>query len=330
MSQAPSTQHPRPWILVAAYLVIVVGLSALETIGVRTRYYGFFTIVLQAITQIGPSVLYLLKMLGLTAISLWLSFRVGGVTRATIYVPIALIVVSLSVPVLIPTIMRGYFSGRSLVGPYFIWSMYVGPVLQQWIVFVIICCGTGLHLRPVDKQALPKSLSVSLLMALTAALAFTFAVEVFLQRSGAIPQIPNTILSGLTGMLWGLSSNGLSLTLLFGIVLLFVQDKSAKSFGKMLLALWVIGSWIYMMLYYQVIWPVLTQEIDGINQGNGVTSTTVTPSSVSIFGQYAILAVLTLFTVSLFHLAGYRWDRNVQRGNSEAINHAAVTFADIE
>jgi len=174
-------------------------------------------------------------------------------------------------------------------------------------------------------------MSISLIMLLTAAFAFCFAVDIYLSRSDTFSQISSSIMSKLSGFAFYTVASGLYLMLFLGIIVLFLQSKSRKSIGLVLICFCVVGAMAQTYLYYQFVWPQMTLEIDSSNQGNKFASPAMAQSNFAVVWQYAVHMFLTFVTVSLFHLAGYRWDRSVQRRNTDATGgQETLSFADVE
>jgi len=74
----------------------------------------------------------------------------------------------------------------------------------------------------------------------------------------------------------------------------------------------------------------MKQQIDNMNQGSSVASPAMAESNFAIVWQWAVHMILTFVTVSVFHLAGYRWDRSTQRHTTAATAQEKISFADIE
>ena len=307
MPSATSLKKPRPWILIAAYLIAVVGTSFVDFFGT-----------------------YLPQIFGFTGLAAWLAFRAGNVTKLTFVVPMVLILVTCAEPVLTLTVLGNYQSVQYRTQPRYFWDWCIRPVLLQWIVFVIISRATGIHLRPINTHSATKPMSISLIMLLTAAFAFCFAVDIYLSRSDTFSQISSSTLSGLSGFAFYILTNGLYLMLFLGIIVLFLQSNAIKSIGLLLICFWVVGAMAQTYLYYQFVWPQMKLEIDSSNQGNKFASPAMAQSNFAVVWQYAVHMVLTFVTVSLFHLAGYRWDRSTQRHTTDATAKEKSSFADVE
>jgi len=307
MSSATSSKKPRPWILIAAYLIAVVGTSFVDFFGT-----------------------YRLQILGFTGLTCWLAFRVGNVTKLTFVVPMVLILVTCAEPVLTLTVLGNYQSVQYRTQPRYFWDWCIRPVLLQWIVFMIISRATGIHLRPIHTHSATKPMSISLIMLLTAAFASCFAVDIYLSRSNAFSQISSSTLSGLSGFAFYILTNGLYLTIFLGIIVLFLQSNSRKLVGLVLICFWVVGAMAQTYLFYQFVWPEMKLEIDSSNQGNKFASPAMAQSNFAIVWEYAVHMFLTFVTVSLFHLAGYRWDRSTQRHITDATAQENISFADVE
>jgi len=173
-------------------------------------------------------------------------------------------------------------------------------------------------------------MSISLIMLLTAAFAFCFAVDIYLSRSDTFSQISSSIMSKFSGFAFYTVASGLYLMLFLGIIILFLQSNSRKLVGLVLICFWVVGAMAHNYLFYQFVWPEMKLEIDSSNQGNKFASPAMAQSNFAIVWQWAVHMVLTFVTVSLFHLAGYRWDRSTKRRETNATAQEQISFADVE
>jgi len=167
-------------------------------------------------------------------------------------------------------------------------------------------------------------------MLLTAAFAFCFAVDIYLSRLDTFSQISSSTMSGLSGFAFYTVASGLYLMLFLGIIVLFLQSNSRKSIGLVLICFCVVGAMVNTYLWYQFVWPEMKQQIDNMNQGSSVASPAMAQFNFAIVWEYAVHMFLTFVTVSLFHLAGYRWDRSTQRHTTAATAQEKISFADIE
>jgi len=331
MSSATSSKNPRPWILIAAYLIAVVGTS------LSFSLFNYFIIqrlspsaakwVFQNLSSFNP------QSAAFIGLAIWIAARNGFVNITTYVVPGILILVTAGSPAISWIFQRYYFFSYDYFSVYLfnIWYYSISAIVHHVLIFVLICRATGIHLRPVHNQSEPKTLSISLLMGLTVVLAFSLAVDLWSTRQGSsATSFQSTLIALPSMMISTVLSYGTKSILFFVFILLFVPGRANKSIGWLLLGVSILAIIAASFYYYLVLLPEVNRELDNLNRSNGIIMPADAPSIVLLLSHAVIDMVMTFVTVSLFNFTGYRWDRSTKRRETNATAQEQISFADVE
>ncbi len=332
MSQATSMQHPRPWILVTAFLIAVFGVQFMLLIYNQFIFSRLSTTIASWMGEFLGFV-YLIQGGAFTGIAIWIASRSGEVNRMTFLFPCILTLMAAISPAM-PWIVNSFsyaYQPHFLAFAQITWALSIRTIIHCSVIFLLICRATGIHLKPALHQSAPRPLTISIIMWLTGVMACSLAVDLWFAREAsnsmsfqsAIMVLPSVVISSLLGY-------GTTSLLLFGIILLFIPTRTSHLSGWLLIGIWILASTASSFWYYLVMMPDIKLEIEKLDTSPGTVTFSDGPSPLMLFANIIITAFSTFVVVYLFHLAGYRWDRSAQRSNLESTNHAAVAFADVE
>jgi hypothetical protein len=330
MSQATSTQHPRPWILVAAFLFAVFG--PVFSMLLYSQFSGSTLKVATWILEILGFV-NLIPGVAFTGIAIWVASRAGAVSKKTFVVPCILTMLAAASPA-IPWILQSVnnaYRPTLFMFAQVAWSYSIQLIIHYTVVFMVISRAMGVFLRPAQQLSAPSPLTISLVMGLTGVIACSFAIDLWIVREASNSiSFQSTIMSLPSVMISTLLGYATTSLLFFGVVLLFVPTRTSRLAGWLLIGIWILASTASGFWCYLVMMPAIKLEIERLNTSTGTVAFSETPTPLMLIANIAFTAFSTFAVVSLFHLAGYRWDRGRPLRDTVTSRQESLSFADVE
>lgn len=332
MSQVSSTQNTRPWILVAAFLFVVVGSHLTLLVYNRLIFSMLPATVTSWFTHIIGSA-YNFQNTAYLGLAIWFATRCTIANKKTFLVPCVLTLIAGLSPAM-EWIVVSFFGTFVDLFPVFTvggWSYCIRTIVHYAIMFSLIFRAAAICLVPIRETAIPKPLTISVLMGLTGVLACSFAIDMWIarQESGsfsmqlAIMSLPSVM----TSIILGYAAQA---TLVLGAILLWIPDRTCRFSGVLCMGIWLLVTIATGFFYYLVVLPAFKQEIDELSTSNGSVMFSDGPSILVLASQNAVTFVSTCAAISLFRFAGYRWDRKQSSCDTNSGSDEPISFKDID